>query len=104
MLKKLLELALTSLSRILSITGSLSPSQIKICDKFLQVTTVVLSWNFAQRFLMIRLRLLAYATSSVALRPPSSWRDIFQNGEIISFFMQVRNVFLGYTHAINFIF
>ena len=60
-----------------------------VCDKFLRVSLLVLSWNFSPKLLTIRLRVLMSSLKTNAFRPPSTWTDLFQDATIIPFFMQL---------------
>ncbi|KHN78214.1 Exportin-4 [Toxocara canis] len=62
---------------------------VKLCDNFLRVAEIVLSWNFASRFLPPKLTYCIETSAGGALRPPITWKDIFQNDDLLNLFFQL---------------
>uniref|UniRef100_A0A915E073 Exportin-4 n=1 Tax=Ditylenchus dipsaci TaxID=166011 RepID=A0A915E073_9BILA len=88
LLKSFLQLSLSTLSQLLSHDLS-SPIHLKICDNFLRVAIIVLSWNFSPKLVTIRLRVLISVLKTSSFRPPKEWRDFFQDTSIINFFVEL---------------
>ncbi|CAD5218799.1 unnamed protein product [Bursaphelenchus okinawaensis] len=83
LLKRFMQMSLTSLSRILS-NDSVNE---RVCDRFLKVAAIVLQWNFTTSIKTAFLKVNLYAmNTAVALRPPPSWADLFTNEELLPFF------------------
>jgi hypothetical protein len=90
MLKQFMQMSLTTLSQLVNQHAMTSPLYESICDKFMRVAVIVLTWNFSMRLLGIHLRTRVLTiTSTNALRPPVSWADLFHNLDLIRFFIQL---------------
>lgn len=77
-------MSLSALSRIIS---SPDPVNENVCDRFLKVAVIVLQWNFTTSIKTAFLRVSLYSmNTAVALRPPTSWSDLFTNEELLPFF------------------
>uniref|UniRef100_A0A915ATK0 Exportin-4 n=1 Tax=Parascaris univalens TaxID=6257 RepID=A0A915ATK0_PARUN len=89
-LKRLFQLSLRMLHQMATADLESSSYHMSLCEKFLRVAEIVLSWNFASRFLPPRLTYCMETTSAAAaLRPPVVWKDIFQNDDLLNLFFQL---------------
>ncbi|VDK17648.1 unnamed protein product, partial [Anisakis simplex] len=88
-LKRLFELSLRMLQHVANADLTASCYHMSLCDKFLRVAEIVLSWNFASRFLPPRLTFCVEMSSGGALRPPITWKEIFQNDDLLNLFFQL---------------
>ena len=83
------KLSLRMLSQMIT-AELINPNQIHICEKFLRVASIVLSWNFASRFALFKTRILLNELKTTSFIPPPSWSEFFENSDIIDLFMEVR--------------
>ncbi|KAI6222438.1 ATP synthase subunit gamma, mitochondrial [Aphelenchoides fujianensis] len=87
-LKKFMELSLACLSRFVSDLDA--NEHANVCDRFLRVAVIVLQWNFSTTMITAFLKVNLYSiNTSVALRPPPSWSDIFQDEKLLPFFFEL---------------
>lgn len=63
--------------------------QLGLCENFLRVAEIVLSWNFEIHRFPIRITFANESTPAAALRPPSSWKEIFQSEDFLRLFFEV---------------
>ncbi|VBB33229.1 unnamed protein product [Acanthocheilonema viteae] len=59
---------------------------VNICENFLRVADLVLSWNFEIHRFPIRITFANEGAPCAALRPPESWKPIFQSDEFLHLF------------------
>lgn len=77
-------MSLNALSRVISSPESVNET---VCDRFLKVAVIVLQWNFTTSIKTAFLKVNLYSmNSTVALRPPPSWSDLFTNDDLLPFF------------------
>lgn len=88
-LRRLFSYSLRTLHKIVNDTGLSSPYHESLCDKFLRVSETILSWNFSSRILPARLAYCTETAMGAALRPPSSWRALFQDDDLLNLFFQL---------------
>nr|CDQ06172.1 Bm7015 [Brugia malayi] len=60
-----------------------------ICENFLRVADLVLSWNFEIRRFPVRITFANEAAPAATLRPPESWKPIFQSDEFLRLFFEL---------------
>ena len=87
---KFFKLSLRMLSQIIT-AELINSNQIHICETFLRVSSIVLSWDFASRSVLSKTRrhLNERINTSVSFTPPPSWSEFFENSDIVDLFMQV---------------
>ncbi|MCP9256785.1 hypothetical protein DINM_000005 [Dirofilaria immitis] len=59
--------------------------EMSICENFLRVADLVLSWNFEIHRFPVRITFANEGAPAAALRPPESWKAIFQSDEFYVF-------------------
>ncbi|KAI6224665.1 ATP synthase subunit gamma, mitochondrial [Aphelenchoides besseyi] len=88
LLKKFMQLSLACLSRFVNDVDV--NEHIQVCDRFLKVAVLVLQWNFTTTMITAFLKVNLYSmNTSVALRPPPSWSDLFQDEKLLPFFFEL---------------
>ncbi|VDN87906.1 unnamed protein product [Brugia pahangi] len=63
-----------------------------ICENFLRVADLVLSWNFEIRRFPVRITFANEAAPAATLRPPESWKPIFQSDEFLRLFFELSSL------------
>lgn len=66
--------------------------QVNICENFLRVADLVLSWNFEIHRFPVRITFANEGAPAAALRPPESWKAIFQSDEFLRLFFGVASI------------
>lgn len=73
--------------------------QVSLYENFLRIADLVLSWNFENFRLPIRITFPSEGTPAAILRPPESWKRIFQSGEFLPLFFEVGSCCMFLTEA-----
>ncbi|CCU83356.1 Exportin-4 [Caenorhabditis elegans] len=60
----------------------------RLCDRFLEVSENILSWNFSSKLYR---RFLSNHQSSTSFRPPISWKDLLENDEFFILFFKLHS-------------
>ncbi|CAP39068.1 Protein CBG22497, partial [Caenorhabditis briggsae] len=60
----------------------------RLCDRFLEVSENILSWNFSSKLYR---RFLSNHQSSTSFRPPISWKDLLENDEFFTLFFKLHS-------------
>lgn len=66
-----------------------SAFQTNLCENFLRIADLVLSWNFEIHRFPVRITFANEGIPAAALRPPESWKAIFQSDEFLRLFFEV---------------
>ncbi|VDM10431.1 unnamed protein product, partial [Wuchereria bancrofti] len=88
-LQRLFEKCIRTFSEILCTVDLSVPYHMSICENFLRVADLVLSWNFEIRRFPVRITFANEASPAATLRPPESWKAIFQSDEFLRLFFEL---------------
>ncbi|VIO92909.1 Uncharacterized protein BM_BM7015 [Brugia malayi] len=88
-LQRLFEKCIRTFSEILCTVDLSLPYYMSICENFLRVADLVLSWNFEIRRFPVRITFANEAAPAATLRPPESWKPIFQSDEFLRLFFEL---------------
>uniref|UniRef100_A0A915PVU4 Exportin-4 n=1 Tax=Setaria digitata TaxID=48799 RepID=A0A915PVU4_9BILA len=88
-LQRLFEKCIHTFSELL-LTADLSlPYCVSICENFLRVADLVLSWNFEIHRFPVRITFANEGAPAAALRPPESWKTIFHSDQFLRLFFEL---------------
>ncbi|VDK73552.1 unnamed protein product [Litomosoides sigmodontis] len=85
-LQRLFEKCIRTFSELLFSADLSLPYYVNICENFLRVADLVLSWNFEIHRFPVRITFANEGAPAAALRPPESWKAIFQSDEFLRLF------------------
>ncbi|EJD74821.1 hypothetical protein LOAG_17920 [Loa loa] len=88
-LQRLFEKCIRTFSELLFTADLSLPYYVSICENFLRVADLVLSWNFEIHRFPVRITFANEGAPAAALRPPESWKTIFQSDEFLRLFFEV---------------
>ncbi|VDN21652.1 unnamed protein product, partial [Gongylonema pulchrum] len=61
----------------------------RMCENFLRVAELVLSWNFEEHRFPIRISYADESSPAATLRPPYSWKEIFRSDNFLCIFFEL---------------
>uniref|UniRef100_A0A0R3S5N0 Exportin-4 n=1 Tax=Elaeophora elaphi TaxID=1147741 RepID=A0A0R3S5N0_9BILA len=88
-LQRLFEKCIRTFSELLCTADLSLPHHANICENFLRVADLVLSWNFEIHRFPVRITFANEGAPAAALRPPESWKEIFQSDEFLRLFFRL---------------
>ncbi|VDK77368.1 unnamed protein product [Onchocerca ochengi] len=91
-LQRLFEKCIRTFSELLFNTDLSLPFYVSICENFLRVADLVLSWNFEIHRFPVRITFANEGAPAAALRPPESWKAIFQTDEFLRLFFELSSL------------
>ncbi|KAM3720138.1 Exportin-4 [Dirofilaria immitis] len=104
-LQRLFEKCIRTCSELFFTANLSLPYYMSICENFLRVADLVLSWNFEIHRFPVRITFANEGAPAAALRPPESWKAIFQSDEFLRLFFElhkrVRHSETLCTHSMN---